>query len=482
MTKRLSFVLGFKALIMIFLILFAGIGLGPDEAQYWTWSRHLDFGYYSKPPGIAWQIFLGTLAFGNSEFGVRVGALLIGTLIPIAMYRFGKSCDLSDRGAFYAALATALTPFGAFATFFAITDGGMLLFWILGCIEIAKGLETKELNSYKLGLWIACGALFKWPIFFLWIIALCAYPKIKILPGILLSLAGLLPSLYWNATHDFATFKHVSATAQGGSEGVAKGNPLEFFGAQAAIFSPVIFFLLLLSWARMNEVERPSQRFFGRVALLLFAAYMSYAVFTKVQGNWALFLYPPAFLYLAAYWIDIKNSAKYILWALVVSLLLLAAAFAIPTFQTIIPWKLNPFRHNVGWSALQDWIGKEKGERFLASDKYQLTSELSFYNPAQEQAYFLNLLGTRRNQFSYWPGPEKGKDALFFVVENGLGLAAKMEPLKEEYKSRLSPYFRAVGEPEWIPLVTSRGEVVKAALCYRCEEYNGMRPNEPEKY
>ena len=25
----------------------------PDEAQYWSWSRHLAFGYFSKPPIIA---------------------------------------------------------------------------------------------------------------------------------------------------------------------------------------------------------------------------------------------------------------------------------------------------------------------------------------------------------------------------------------------------------------------------------------------
>ncbi|MFZ5728103.1 MAG: 4-amino-4-deoxy-L-arabinose transferase, partial [Pseudomonadota bacterium] len=24
--------------------------LYPDEAQYWLWSRTLDFGYFSKPP------------------------------------------------------------------------------------------------------------------------------------------------------------------------------------------------------------------------------------------------------------------------------------------------------------------------------------------------------------------------------------------------------------------------------------------------
>ena len=28
----------------------AKIDLVPDEAQYWSWSRELAFGYFSKPP------------------------------------------------------------------------------------------------------------------------------------------------------------------------------------------------------------------------------------------------------------------------------------------------------------------------------------------------------------------------------------------------------------------------------------------------
>ena len=32
--------------------------LYPDEAQYWLWSRTLDFGYFSKPPMVAWTIRL----------------------------------------------------------------------------------------------------------------------------------------------------------------------------------------------------------------------------------------------------------------------------------------------------------------------------------------------------------------------------------------------------------------------------------------
>jgi 4-amino-4-deoxy-L-arabinose transferase-like glycosyltransferase len=41
--------------------------LYPDEAQYWLWSRTLDFGYYSKPPVIAWAIWATTAIGGGLE-------------------------------------------------------------------------------------------------------------------------------------------------------------------------------------------------------------------------------------------------------------------------------------------------------------------------------------------------------------------------------------------------------------------------------
>ena len=40
----------------IFYILHGPLDLGPDEAHYWEWSRHLDLSYYSKGPMIAYLI------------------------------------------------------------------------------------------------------------------------------------------------------------------------------------------------------------------------------------------------------------------------------------------------------------------------------------------------------------------------------------------------------------------------------------------
>jgi 4-amino-4-deoxy-L-arabinose transferase-like glycosyltransferase len=47
--------------------------LYPDEAQYWLWSRDLAFGYFSKPPMIAWLIWATTGVGGDAEPWVRHG-------------------------------------------------------------------------------------------------------------------------------------------------------------------------------------------------------------------------------------------------------------------------------------------------------------------------------------------------------------------------------------------------------------------------
>ena len=48
--------------------------LYPDEAQYWLWSRTLDFGYFSKPPMIAWLIAATTRLGGGSGSSTGMSA------------------------------------------------------------------------------------------------------------------------------------------------------------------------------------------------------------------------------------------------------------------------------------------------------------------------------------------------------------------------------------------------------------------------
>ena len=75
------------ALLALRIVFNAQCDLVPDEAFYWTWTRHLSTGYFDHPPMIAWLIWLSTRVFGNTETGVRVPAavMMIGTLAVLRL-------------------------------------------------------------------------------------------------------------------------------------------------------------------------------------------------------------------------------------------------------------------------------------------------------------------------------------------------------------------------------------------------------------
>lgn len=492
-------VLTVKALAIAAVILHAGIGLGPDEAQYWTWSRLLDWGYYSKPPGIAWEIRLGTSLFGNTEFGVRSMPLLIGFAIPLALYLTARCCRLSPQTCFWAAIALAFSPLGILSSFLAITDGGMILFWTLSCAYLVDKIEKQELLSgWVLGLLVFFGALFKWTMYIFWLVILAAWlwhrrPK-HLFVGALLSLAALLPSLYWNASHDWVTFRHVLATLAGGhAKAKGGGNFFEFLGAQIALMSPIFFVMLLMGWRhvlRKKSPMPPGVLFCGRMSLFILAAAAIVSLFMKVQGNWAVFAYPTAFVLLAWYGCLSRGKRRWLIGGAALSLLLTFAAFSLPYGQShsLVPisYRINPFRHNLGWERLGPILeeaGYDPQKDFLFGDKYQTASILSFYGPEQKRAYFLNLGGARKNQFSFWPDmakEQKGKRGFFVVAENIPQL--NDVSLVEKYTQALSPYFEEVRFLGMHSLFKADGRTVKGALLFECQGYSGLAPADPELY
>ncbi|MDP1834304.1 MAG: glycosyltransferase family 39 protein [Chlamydiales bacterium] len=495
-----------KAALMAYVMVHAGIGLGPDEAQYWTWSKELAWGYYSKPPGIAWQIALGTHFFGDTEFGVRFGSLIVGFLLPWGTYYLSTRAGLKNGTAFWAAAVMALCPLGIIASFFATTDGGYVFFFTMGLAVLVSALREETVPKYALiGVWILCGALFKWNAYLLWaVVAIGAYylPQLRhrsIALGVAISLLGLLPSLIWNGTHDWATFRHVWSTNVVGESQFFKGNFFDFFGAQIALLSPVFAILLgMACWTlRKNRDQVPLPiAFCGYTAIGILGFYLIVAIFKKMQGNWAVFAYPPAIAFLCWYTCEWLLSGKpWLLIGSLVSIALTIFVFSIPHAQISedkplvpIPFGANPFKHNVGWLKLESHLrnaGYDSDDNFLFSGRYQTTSLLSFYSEGQKRAYFLNVEDTRKNQFSYWPSMSKeqiGKDGYFVVIETGKQVEDPLGPKARAIRAQLRPYFTRVQFVGRKPLFTAYGNIVKTALIFRCMDYNGLEPIESSKY
>lgn len=468
--------LAIKAVLLILLVCFGTIHLAPDEAQYWTWSQALDWGYYSKPPAIAWQIFATTSLFGNSELGVRYGAVIIGFCIPLAVYFLARKAEQIPQVAFWAAIAMAFSPLGFYLSFAATTDAGAILFLTLG---LAALLSKEGPNYLTAGMWIFFGALYKWTAFVLWPFALIymlfvpSFRRLNIVWGILISLIALLPMVYWNQAHEWATFKHVGKTLAGAA---SKGNFFDFLGAQIGLLSPVFF--LLLVWSFFKKKEKSLNLLAAFPAVM--GGLLILSLFKKMQPNWGAFLYPPAMVLIA--WSGCEHFKR--VWLHVgvwLSISMVAAGVAVPWIQSNnllpIPYRLNPFRQSMGWTNLTTALrraGYQPRDQFLFGDKYQTASLLSFYGPGQKRAYFFNISQTRKNQFSYWPQmeeKERGRTGYFAVLENTD--ASSLSWYETHYKERLAPYFDEVHYAGAYPLFSMQGTPVKYALIFKCSNFSG---------
>ncbi|HVT62176.1 MAG TPA: glycosyltransferase family 39 protein, partial [Legionellaceae bacterium] len=91
----------FSLFIIIFLsflirLLFLGQhDLLVEEAYYWNYAVHLDFGYLDHPPMIAALIRCATWFFGTNEFAVRFPALICWLITTYYSYQW---CELVQKG------------------------------------------------------------------------------------------------------------------------------------------------------------------------------------------------------------------------------------------------------------------------------------------------------------------------------------------------------------------------------------------------
>lgn len=397
-----------------------------------------------------------------------------------------------------------LTPMGLMGSFITTTDGGMVLFWSLAsAVLLAAMRDQRTPNYWIVGLLIGCGALFKWPTYWLWLVifsAVAVVPLLRcrtLLGGVFVSFLGIVPSFIWNYSHDWATFRHVAATIFVSKpvekvSSVAQGNFFDFLGAQLALLSPIIFILLVMSFIYLirhrEEVALPL-KFCGWTCLLVVGLHLVFSIFKKMQGNWCVFVYPLGIVFLSWYICErLRRGRRWMIAGLLVSVFIAAFVFSIPTIQKKgwlpIPYKINPFRHSLGWEALRGGLaqaGYDSDENFLIGDKYQTASILSFYNDGQKRAYFFNIHGARKNQFSYWPGLEDeqvGKTGFFVWIENTPHFEKWVDNRSTYYQQKLSPYFQEVTVVGRELLFSAHGTLAKGALIFRCENYNGKTPEE----
>src|ERR1700686_5911880 len=138
----LNTVLTILAMVVLRLLAAAWTPLTFDEAYYWMWSKHLAFGYYDHPPGVALVIRLGTMIAGDTELGVRLVSILLALPMSFAVYRAAAILFGGRRVAATATILLNVTLMAAGGTLIVTPDAPLLVASSFVLFYLAKLLET----------------------------------------------------------------------------------------------------------------------------------------------------------------------------------------------------------------------------------------------------------------------------------------------------------------------------------------------------
>jgi len=295
----------FLTVVRLVILIATPLNLGPDEAQYWSWSLTPSFGYFSKPPMIAWIIGASTAMCGDGEACIRVSAPLFHAATAFAVFFAGRAL-YDERVGFWAALTYAVMPGTSFSSLLITTDVPLLSFWALALFALAELRRTADLKwAALLGAAIGLGLLSKYAmLYFLLGIALAYIPTpvgrafIFSRAGLVAALAALAifaPNVLWNALNSFATVSHTASNANWSQENLFNFKGFSsFLGAQIGIIGPIaaglIIWGLIKGW-RGRNYDHPDTLLLA-LSLPIITIVALQAFISRANANWAA----PAFV------------------------------------------------------------------------------------------------------------------------------------------------------------------------------------------
>lgn len=399
--------------VLLRLIYMGQMELLPEEAYYWNYSRHLDFGYLDHPPMVAWLIRAGTALFGNTEFGVRIGALCCGLIASIYAYRLTRNL-FGEPSGLVALVLMQLLPFFFCAGILMTPDSPLTAAWAATLYYLERALIAGRPRAWwGAGIGLGLGMLSKYTIVMLvpamLIFMLLDAPARHWLKSwrpyaaCALALALFTPVIAWNAAHDWASFAFQTARRLAEKPRFSLHNLL----ASALVLLTPVGALTLLDALRGRTVsesqptdDRRRLQFLRVAVLTPLAVFFVFSLRHEVKLDWTGTLWIAAVPALA---FGITLVGKQLTrgprawgsasWVPTLVTLLLIYGAALHYFVLGLPglgysshMEVSP----VGWRALGRQVAALAQEMrqktgtaplIVGMDRYAIASELAFYAP-----------------------------------------------------------------------------------------------------
>ena len=270
-----------------------------DEAQYWLWGQHPDWGYFSKPPLIAfWLRAVTDMAGSDSAFWIRVSGAFLHALTAF-LVALSAARLFTPRVGAAAAVIYASLPMVTVGSWQFSTDTLLLPCYAMAFYAYLRLREARSIGwAVVFGAALGLGFLAKYAVIYFPVslaLATLLLPAARIAWrdaaigfGIMAVIAA--PNVWWNVSNGGTTVRHIAKdNARIDTAGLNPGGGVEFLASQVAVFGPITFAGLLL--ALWMVLRRRAPEHAG--LLLLFS--LPVIVLMTIQGlraeanaNWAV--------------------------------------------------------------------------------------------------------------------------------------------------------------------------------------------------
>lgn len=320
-----------------------------DEAQYWAWSRTLDWGYFTKPPLVAWAIAATTALFGDAEWAVRLAAPLAQALAALAVFALGRAMYGAWAG-FWAGLGWLALPGVWLSSAVISTDALLLPLWAMALFCMWRLTTTRAwVWAIALGAAIGLGLQAKYAMLYFPISTVVAarfLPSVRQALGQGRGLAAgaialliLAPNLIWNARHGFATAQHTAANARFNAGDLFNFDELiEFITGQAGVIGPLVFGALiyfLFRAMRRAETLSDEDKFLLAYTLPVFVFVSLIAFISRANANWAAVALPAALVWVTGNLMSSVGARRFLAAATVTNLLIGALLMAVAVSPSV---------------------------------------------------------------------------------------------------------------------------------------------------
>ena len=405
--------------VLLQIIVSASFGLAHDEAYYWLYSRHLDWGYFDHPPMVAWTIkFFSFLP--HSEWALRLGFILQQAAALIILLKM-LPARFHQKG-FLLFLAF---PLASYSGLFALPDMPLLFMTAIYCYFLQNYLE-EETSFSILGLAVSVPLLLyaKYHGILLIFFTLVALPRLLQRKSFylitLISVLLFLPHVWWQYTHDFSTLRYHFLERPTSIFSLKR--VFEYLGLQlllaGVLVGPIVWWTVTKLKSK-NDFERAMKCIAVGVVVFFLVSTFS----KKFEANWTIFLSIPL-IYLASQSAFFEKKLGLRLLFISAGLVLLARIILTLSPATLSIKRLSEFHDWKEWSQLAQEACEQ---RRIVANSYQVASKLSYY--LNQEVPALNF-HSRKNQFDYWRFERKygAEEVCYLTDKQGFNGAQILTP------------------------------------------------------